>query len=69
VVALNQLRVQGGFAASRAAWRWVTGLYADGTFDPAPLVTHRFRLDEVEAAFAALTGPDGDAVKVLVLPR
>jgi L-iditol 2-dehydrogenase len=69
VVALNQLRVQGGFAASRAAWRWVTGLYAEGIFDPAPLVTHRFGLDEVEAAFAALTGPDGDAVKVLVLPR
>jgi 2-desacetyl-2-hydroxyethyl bacteriochlorophyllide A dehydrogenase len=69
VVALNQLRVQGGFAASRAAWRWVTGLYAEGTLDPAPLVTHRFGLDEVDAAFAALTGPDGDAVKVLVRPR
>jgi L-iditol 2-dehydrogenase len=69
VVALNQLRVQGGFAASRAAWRWVTRLYAEGTLDPAPLVTHRFGLDEVDAAFAALTGPDGDAVKVLVRPR
>jgi threonine dehydrogenase-like Zn-dependent dehydrogenase len=69
VVALNQLRVQGGFAASRAAWRWVTRLYAEGTLDPASLVTHRFGLDEVDAAFAALTGPDGDAVKVLVRPR
>ncbi|HYN18410.1 MAG TPA: hypothetical protein VEY96_10030, partial [Actinomycetes bacterium] len=68
VVALGQLRVQGGFAASRTAWRWVVGLYADGVLDPAPLVTHRFGLEEVGSAFAALTAPDGDAVKVLVHP-
>jgi threonine dehydrogenase-like Zn-dependent dehydrogenase len=68
VVTLNQLRVQGGFAASRAAWRWVAGLYADGVLDPAPLVTHRFDLEQVSAAFAALTAPDGNAVKILVRP-
>ena len=67
-VTLNQLRVQGGFAASRAAWRWVTGLYAEGILDPAALVTHRFALEEVAEAFAALTGPDSDAVKILVSP-
>ena len=65
---LNQLRVQGGFAASRAAWRWVTGLYARGILDLAPLVTHRFDLEAVDAAFAALTAPDTDAVKILVQP-
>ena len=58
----------GGFAASRAAWRWVVGLYAAGILDPAPLVTHRFGLEEVGGAFAALTAPDGDAVKILVRP-
>jgi L-iditol 2-dehydrogenase len=68
-VTLNQLRVQGGFAASRTAWRWVTGLYADGILDLARLVTHRFDLEAVDAAFAALTAPDGDAVKILVQPR
>jgi threonine dehydrogenase-like Zn-dependent dehydrogenase len=65
---LNQLRVQGGFAASRAAWRWVTGLYAQGIIDPAALITHRFALEEVAEAFAALRAPDSDAVKVLVQP-
>jgi threonine dehydrogenase-like Zn-dependent dehydrogenase len=65
---LNQLRVQGGFAASRAAWRWVVALYAHGILDPAPLVTHRFDLEQAETAFATLTSPDGDAVKILVGP-
>jgi 2-desacetyl-2-hydroxyethyl bacteriochlorophyllide A dehydrogenase len=67
-ITLNQLRVQGGFAASTAAWRWVTGLYASGTLDPAPLVTHRFPLDQAEAAFETLTAPDSNAVKILVHP-
>jgi L-iditol 2-dehydrogenase len=67
-VTLNQLRLQGGFAASRTAWRWVVGLYADGLLDPARLVTHRFPLEEVDLAFATLTAADGGAVKVLVHP-
>jgi 2-desacetyl-2-hydroxyethyl bacteriochlorophyllide A dehydrogenase len=65
---LNQLRVHGIFAASRAAWRWVVELYAAGILDPAPLVTHRFGLEEAPAALAALAVPGGDAVKVLVRP-
>jgi threonine dehydrogenase-like Zn-dependent dehydrogenase len=68
VVSLGQLRVQGGFAASRAAWRWVVRLYAGGILDPAPLVSHRFPLEGVEDAFASLGDPDGDAVKILVRP-
>jgi threonine dehydrogenase-like Zn-dependent dehydrogenase len=67
-VTLNQLRLQGGFAASRNAWRWVVRLYSDGILDPAPLVTHNFPLEEVDRAFATLTAPDGDAVKILVHP-
>ena len=67
-ITLNQLRVQGAFAASTAAWRWVTGLYANGILDPAPLVTHRFPLDQADTAFTTLTAPDGDAVKILVHP-
>jgi 2-desacetyl-2-hydroxyethyl bacteriochlorophyllide A dehydrogenase len=65
---LDQLRVHGIFAASRAAWRWVVELYATGILDPAPLVTHRFGLEEAPAALAALATPGGDAVKVLVRP-
>jgi threonine dehydrogenase-like Zn-dependent dehydrogenase len=67
-VTLNQLRLQGGFAASRNAWRWVVRLYSEGILDPAPLVTHHFPLEEVEGAFAALTASDGGAVKILVHP-
>ena len=67
-VTLNQLRLQGGFASSRNAWRWVVSLYSDGIIDPAPLVTHRFPLEKVDGAFATLTAPDTDAVKILVHP-
>jgi threonine dehydrogenase-like Zn-dependent dehydrogenase len=67
-VSLNQLRLQGGFAASRNAWRWVVRLYSDGILDPAQLVTHRFPLERVDGAFAALTASDADAVKILVHP-
>ncbi|HEV2871436.1 MAG TPA: dehydrogenase, partial [Actinomycetota bacterium] len=68
VVTLNQLRVQGAFAASTAAWRWVTGLYATGALDPTPRVTHQFPLDQVATAFATLTAPDSSAVKILIRP-
>ena len=67
VVSLGQLRVQGGFAAP-AAWRWVVRLYADGILDPAPLVTDRFPPGAGRDAFAALSSPDGDAVKIPVQP-
>jgi 2-desacetyl-2-hydroxyethyl bacteriochlorophyllide A dehydrogenase len=65
---LNQLRVHGSFAASRAAWRWVVELYAAGILDPAPLVTHRFGLDQAPQALVALAAADTDAVKVLIRP-
>jgi 2-desacetyl-2-hydroxyethyl bacteriochlorophyllide A dehydrogenase len=65
---LNQLRVHGVFAASRAAWRWVVELYGSGILDPAPLVTHWYGLEDAPLALAALAAPDGDAVKVLVRP-
>jgi threonine dehydrogenase-like Zn-dependent dehydrogenase len=67
-VTLNQLRLQGGFAASRNAWRWVVGLYTEGILDPAPLVTHHFPLEEVDGAFTALSTADGGAVKILIHP-
>jgi L-iditol 2-dehydrogenase len=67
-VVLDHLRVQGVFAASRAAWRWVVGLYATGLFDPAVIVTHRFGLDEVDRAFAVLADRASGALKVLVEP-
>jgi threonine dehydrogenase-like Zn-dependent dehydrogenase len=68
-IALGHLRVQGVFAASRAAWRWVVSLYASGLFDPAILVTHRFGLDRVDEAFAVLGDRSAAALKVIVEPN
>jgi threonine dehydrogenase-like Zn-dependent dehydrogenase len=68
VVTLGQLRVQGVFASSRAAWEWLVSLYAAGLFDPGELITHRFPLERVADAFAVLRDRDAGAVKVLVEP-
>jgi len=68
VISLGQLRIQGAFASSPAAWRWMVSLYADGLFDPGPLVTHTYRLDEVATALAVLADRTSGALKVLILP-
>jgi len=69
VISLGNLRVQGIFAASRAAWRWLVELYGAGLFDPSPLITHRFELGRVEEAFAVLADRNAGALKVLVEPN
>lgn len=67
-ISLNHLRVQGVFAASRAAWLWLVSLYGAGLFDPAELITHRFNLDRVDDAFAVLADRTAGALKVVVEP-
>jgi len=68
-IVLNHLRVQGVFASSRRAWRWLVGLYDEGLFDPSPLITHRFGLDDVGKALDVLGDRSAGAVKVVVLPN
>jgi threonine dehydrogenase-like Zn-dependent dehydrogenase len=68
VISLGQLRVQGIFASSPAAWRWMVSLYGAGLFDPSPLITHRFPLAETPAALAVLGDRTSGALKVLVTP-
>ena len=68
LIVLGHLRVQGVFGASRAAWRWVVELFSTGQLDPAPLITHRFRLEEFEAAFAVLRERNAGALKVELVP-
>ena len=67
-IVLGHLRVQGVFGASRAAWRSVVELFSRGQLDPTPLVTHRFALEEFEAAFADLRARDAGALKVELVP-
>jgi threonine dehydrogenase-like Zn-dependent dehydrogenase len=68
VISLGQLRVQGAFASSPAAWRWMVSLYTDGLFDPGPLVTHTYRLAEVTTALRVLADRTSGALKVLIVP-
>jgi threonine dehydrogenase-like Zn-dependent dehydrogenase len=68
MLTLGHLRVQGIFGASRAAWRWVVDLFSSGAFDPTPFVTHRFGLDDFEAAFAVLRDRNAAALKVELVP-
>ena len=67
-IALKHVTVHGIFGASREAWQWVASLFASGRFDPRPLVTHRFLLEQHEDAFATLRSADSGAVKVELLP-
>jgi L-iditol 2-dehydrogenase len=68
LIPLGQLRVQGIFGASSAAWAWVVDLFATGALDPRPLVTHRFPLEEFESAFDTLRDRESGALKVELAP-
>jgi threonine dehydrogenase-like Zn-dependent dehydrogenase len=69
VISLGNLRVQGIFAASRQAWRWLGELHGSGLFDPESLITHRFDLGGVDEALAVLADRDAGALKVVVEPN
>jgi threonine dehydrogenase-like Zn-dependent dehydrogenase len=66
-ISLGQLRVQGSFGSSSAAWDWVVGLFTQGLLDPSPLITHGYSLQEHGVAFS--TAQRGDALKVQLLPH
>jgi threonine dehydrogenase-like Zn-dependent dehydrogenase len=68
LITLGQLRVQGVFASSPAAWRWMVSLYGSGQFDPTALITHRFPLADTPAALDLLADRASGAVKVLISP-
>jgi 2-desacetyl-2-hydroxyethyl bacteriochlorophyllide A dehydrogenase len=69
LISLGNLRVQGIFGASRAAWRWVVDLFAQGQLDPGRLVTHRLSLERHDEAFALLGDRSAGALKVQLLPN
>jgi 2-desacetyl-2-hydroxyethyl bacteriochlorophyllide A dehydrogenase len=53
----NDLRVRGSFSYTAGAWAQVVALLNAGRLDLRSLVTHRFSLDQFEAAFDALGTP------------
>jgi 2-desacetyl-2-hydroxyethyl bacteriochlorophyllide A dehydrogenase len=69
LISLGNLRVQGIFGASRAAWRWVVELFAQGRLELRPLVTHRLPLERHDEAFALLRDPAAGALKVQFVPN
>jgi 2-desacetyl-2-hydroxyethyl bacteriochlorophyllide A dehydrogenase len=69
LISLGNLRVQGIFGASRAAWRWVVDLFGQGQLELGPLVTHRLPLDRHDEAFALLRDPTAGALKVQFVPE
>jgi 2-desacetyl-2-hydroxyethyl bacteriochlorophyllide A dehydrogenase len=53
----NDLRVRGSFGYTAAAWAQVVALLNAGRLDLQPVVTHRFTLDQYEAALHTLATP------------
>lgn len=67
-ITTKQLRIQGVFGASSAAWRWAVELFASGRLPLADLVSHRFPLERFADAFATLDDVASGAVKVELVP-
>ncbi len=60
----EELRLTGAFGLSRSDYADALAMVADGRIDLAGMVTHRYGLDEMEAAFAMAEG--GGAMKVAI---
>ncbi len=68
LIPLKQIRVQGIFGASGQAWRWAVQLFSSAQLPLGPLLTHRFSLEDHEAAFAVLQNRESGALKVQLVP-
>jgi threonine dehydrogenase-like Zn-dependent dehydrogenase len=62
----NDLTLAASIGYTSSAWAYVVGLLNTGQIQPGRIVTHRFRLDEFERAFAELAEPSGPRGKVLL---
>jgi L-iditol 2-dehydrogenase len=63
---LRDLELIGSFSYTSAAWARVVSLLADGRVDLAPIVTHRFPLDEFEQAFELLENRHSLVAKIVL---
>jgi len=62
----NQLNVLGIFGANAASWNYVLHLYRVGLLTLAPLISHRFPLDEYQDALDTLTSRQGQMLRLVV---
>jgi len=67
IFALKHLTVQGIFGASSAAWTYAVQIFRAGLLNVAPLITHRFALDEYQTALDTLISRQAKMLKVLVV--
>jgi len=63
IVHYKQIRIFGASESRRRDYAEALDHVATGSVDPAPLITHRYRLEDYEAAFR--TAAAGEALKVL----
>jgi 2-desacetyl-2-hydroxyethyl bacteriochlorophyllide A dehydrogenase len=67
IFALKHLAVYGIFGASSAAWTYAVQIFRAGLLNLAPLITHRFALDEYQTALDTLISRQAKMLKVLIV--
>lgn len=64
---LKHLAVLGIFGASSAAWTYAVQIFRAGLLNLAPLITHRFALNEYQTALDTLISRQAKMLKVLIV--
>lgn len=49
-------------------WYQIASLLNSGALDPSPVITHRFPLEEFQAAFDLLLSPEQKCGNVVLIP-
>lgn len=62
----NQLNMHGIFGANAASWNYTLQLYRTGLLNLAPLISHRFPLDDYQDALDTLTSRQGQTLRLVV---
>ncbi len=67
IFVLKHLTVYGIFGASSAAWTYAVQIFQAGLLNLAPLITHRFTLEEYQSALDTLISRKAKMLKVLIV--
>jgi threonine dehydrogenase-like Zn-dependent dehydrogenase len=63
----NDVTVRGSFSYTAAAWADTVRLLNAGSFAPAPLITHRYQLDDYQEALDTLASTAGEQPRGKIL--